>query len=223
MILGQRHGFRLDFSLSIWTQATINHLFFQWYILAFVSELFHLSEGTRKAGYFIMPWITDEERLICTIHWASLLVYFLLQTNYMVICNLQHKAFRCHIKSIHHSLKRNVHFNAFIISLETKKEKGTVCCKVDKNPFKGCYLLFYCCYCRENSSNFKKSFLHDLLLCELIRRYGPSVHTTHREYLLPIWSLQGSCIRISMVASCEAKEVRELPDCCKTVTLTSCL
>lgn len=189
MILGQRHGSRLDFSLSVWTQATINHLFFQWYILAFISELFHLSEGTKKAGYFIMPWITDEERLICTIHWASLLVYFLLQTNYMVICNLQHKAFRCHIKSIQHSLKRNVHFNAFIISLETKKEKGTVCCRVDRTHSR---VVTYCpiaVTAGENSSNFKKSFLHDLLLCELIRKYGPSVHTTHQEYLLAIWSL----------------------------------
>lgn len=46
----------------------INHLFFQWNILASVSELFRLTEGNGKAGYFIMPWITDEERLICTIH-----------------------------------------------------------------------------------------------------------------------------------------------------------
>lgn len=68
MLLGQRHGSKLDFSFSVGAQSMINHLFFQWNILASVSELFHLSEGTKKVGYFIMPWITDEERLIYTIH-----------------------------------------------------------------------------------------------------------------------------------------------------------
>lgn len=133
MILGQRHGSKLDFSFTVWAQSTVNHLFFQWNILASVSELFHLSEGTKKAGYFIMPWITDEERLICTTQWASLLVYFLLQTNYMVICNLQQKAFRCYIKSIQHFLKRNIHFNAFIISFVTKKRKRSMSCKIDRS------------------------------------------------------------------------------------------
>lgn len=142
MILGQRHGSKLDFSFSVWAQFTINHLFFQWNILASVSELCHLSEGTKKAGYFITPWITGEERLICTIHWASLLDYFLLQTNYMVICNLQHKVFRCYIKSIQHFLKRNVHFNAFIIFLVTKKGKRSLCCKIDRNYSR---VVTYCC------------------------------------------------------------------------------
>lgn len=142
MILGQRHGFNLDFSFSVWAQTMINHLFFQYNILASVSELSHVAEGTEKAGYLIMPWTTDEEKLICTIHRASILVYFLLQTNYMVICNLQHKAFKCYLKSIQHFLERNIHFNAFIIFHVTKKGKRSLCCKIDRNHLR---VVTYCC------------------------------------------------------------------------------
>lgn len=49
----------------------------------------------------------------------------------MAVCNLQHKGFRCYIKSIQHFLKRNIYFNAFIISLVTKKWKSSMHCKIE--------------------------------------------------------------------------------------------
>lgn len=133
---------------------------------------------------------------------------------------LQHKVFRCYIKSIQRFLKRNIHFNVFI-SLVTKKGKRSMYSKRERTHSR---VVTYCSIAVTAGKIvviFKKSFLHDLLLCELIRKYVLSAHATHKEYLLPIWSLEGSDIRISMVSSWETK--KQLSECCKTVTFASCL
>lgn len=54
--------------------------------------------------------------------------------------NLQHKVFRCYIKSIQRFLKRNMHFNVFI-PLVTKKAKRCMYCKTERTHSR---VVIYC-------------------------------------------------------------------------------